>query len=1411
MMIGMNRWAARAALVLLAAPLATAVMAKSPDGRKAPSGSNRYIVVYEDAPLVRHLTELRGDSAALTRADSMAGKVPGPRLDVHSATALSYLDHLAGRQAEIEDQAAALLGRTLQPSHRYQVATNGIAVTLSAVEAKRLMKLDGVAGVWPEEIHRMHTDAGPPWIGAGDIWDGENGITSTRGEGIIMGIIDSGINWDHLSFADPGGTGGSHDHVNPKGELLGLCGQGDVACNDKLIGVYDFVEDNPDTEVVEENNNGRDNTDHGSHVAGIAAGNPISGLSIGGEPLVLSGVAPNANIISYRACFLGDPDDVDDDGCQGSALLDAIDQAITDGVDVINYSIGSSPFSPWLAPTAEAFLNAYLAGIFVASSAGNDGPVSGTVGNPAMAPWIVAVGSATHDRLFANILQDMQGGATTPPTDMFGSSGSEQTPLGLTEIVHAADYGFPLCGTGPSHDLGNIGRPAVCSDYSGESNPFDEGVFEGKIVVCDRGNYGRVEKGKNVLLAGAAGYILANTAAEGDVTIADEHCLPATHIGATDGDKLRSWLDSGSGHQAALSGFTVAHVDQAADILSSFSSRGPTRTPVEDILKPNLIAPGYDILAAASTGSGENSDFLFQSGTSMASPHVAGAAALLKAVNPEATPAMISSALQLTATRELARNEFGVTATLHEVGHGRPRLGEAARSVLWLDETWANFSNADPSSGGEPRTLNLPNLMNADCADSCSFTRTVKSTQGGLSWSAVPEGFPPGIQVTVTPSQFSLSANGSQTLDIEIDVSGGDMIGQWVFGDIRLTASGVPDAAIATAVFASGGELPTELEISTDQGAGFQDFSLSGLARIDQSVYTAGGLVATQQRTESLVEDPSFDDPFDGSAGTFVQIVNVPANALWLHTSTLASDALDLDLFVGFDSNGNGQPDVGEELCSSTTPEDLELCDIFTPATGPWWVVVQNWEDGFGDDDAGNGTTPQDATLVYGVVAEDADSNLVATGPGIIPSGSSFPLRVSWDNVTARPGQRLMGAVGIGRNQSTPNDIGVVPVWFERSAWGELPTRVLADGRDHQFALDVGATHEALIFDVPPGTASLRVSSSGETGAQANGLELSLYRRDFDAAFLDAPNASQVPGGDPIATADGSGGNGPVIELGNGSVTPGRWYAVMRNGGNVPAGVSIQVDINASASGEIEPSWGLWSPDSRRGISQGYEYNRVGANRSMLWYTYDEDDQPVWYTAASAPAADGGNVWTADLRRFTNDGSRQFSTVVGEVSITVLDVEDQVVSWTFFGASGSDRMRPLARTCPQEGGELQSLSGSWYRGTSGLGGASVIVNRQTQAQIHYIYDASGSPRWLLGSGGLEGDPLAFLQYKGFCPSCAGDRDDVTSQDVGTIVASYANLQQGSWTLDYLLAPPLVDDVTRTDTIQKLTEDMVCEP
>ena len=295
-----------------------------------------------------------------------------------------------------------------------------------------------------------------------------------------------------------------------------------------------------------------------------------------------------------------------------------------------------------------------------------------------------------------------------------------------------------------------------------------------------------------------------------------------------------------------------------------------------------------------------------------------------------------------------------------------------------------------------------------------------------------------------------------------------------------------------------------------------------------------------------------------------------------------------------------------------------------------------------------------------------------------------------------------------------------------------------------------------------------------------------------------------------VDSATGSEGNGPSLTVSNGTLQPGRWYAVLRNGNGSPSAVNIRADVEFSGA-PIPVHPGLWEPSSRPGLGQGYEYNFGGSDRALIWYTYDEDGQPVWFIAGN-PSVEG-NIWTADLMRVTNDGSQQQLARVGQVSITLLAEDDAMFSFTLYGESGTERMIPLsALTCPDIDGSKKSYTGIWFRGTDGLGGASILVTSLTQAQIHYLFDDLGMPRWLfvqdLNNPAPTNAEMPMLQFSGYCAVCA--RSSVTSQSVGVLERSFNSQNKGSWTLDYLFESPLSGSVERTDQITKLTDTLSCE-
>lgn len=359
----------------------------------------------------RYIVQLAGDPlvAAVAQAAQLAGADPNAELDLTSTTAQTYRNQLAKRRAQVLQAIGQRLGSVPQVDYSYDLVFNGVALHLTAEQATQIADLPGVVAVQPEVFYELTSDAGPTWIGADKVWD-----SGYKGEGVIIGVIDTGINTRHPSFAEVGGDG--YRHVNPLGQGVykGACDPNNlpsradgnpsgynpaIICNSKLIGAWTFpnTATAPNTSTGEPSPN--DEHSHGSHTASTAAGNVLYNVVSGGITYPrISGVAPHANIIAYDACgyiISGTYYAT----CPSSDLLAAVNQAVADQVDVISYSI-SGGTDPWNDAVEQAFLNARTAGIVVSASAGNSGPYAGTVAH--VSPWVMSVAAATHDRANTN-------------------------------------------------------------------------------------------------------------------------------------------------------------------------------------------------------------------------------------------------------------------------------------------------------------------------------------------------------------------------------------------------------------------------------------------------------------------------------------------------------------------------------------------------------------------------------------------------------------------------------------------------------------------------------------------------------------------------------------------------------------------------------------------------------------------------------------------------------------------------------------------------------------------------------------------------------------------------------------------------------------------------------------------------
>ncbi len=727
-----------------------------------------HIVVFRDAPLATYQGGVAGIAKPARKGNGRG------RIDVANPQARAYVKHLEEKQRGYEARIDRALGRQLKVTQRMQHALNAIVTTMSPLEAEAISRLPEVQLVEAYREYSLDTNVSPALIGATTVWDGismplGDGPDRTRGEGVVVGILDTGINFGSPSFAavDPL-DGYVHANPNGSGNYIGTCAPGGVdagRCNDKLIGGYDFIcgvgapANACGVAGLREEPGFGDTNGHGSHTASTAAGNSRL-TTFNGAPVTISGVAPRANVIAYDICYT--TISTGGGSCPNVSSVAAVNQAVADGVDVINFSIGGGA-APWNDAVSLAFLNATNAGVFVAASAGNSGPGAATLGH--VEPWVTSSAASRH-RL---------GGFTS----VLAVSGPGTPPASLQRIVLSAGSGgvglqAPLPATTPllvSPGFNNINDGC---------DPFAAGQFQNAIAVIRRGTCSFSIKTNNAAAAGALVVILANNTTGGISPSVPGTTIPAFGTTQAIGNALRDFAQANAGATAAIS-----LTPNAIDALADFSSRGPGGF---DLLKPDLSAPGVDVLAAyaGSTISGFESLTAAISGTSMASPHTAGAAALMRQLHPSWTVPEIKSALTMTATRSVLLEDQVTPADAHAAGSGRLQVDAAARAGLVLDESTVGFVAANPAAGGEASALNLAAIQKANCTGTCTFVRTFRSTLPYKhQWRLSLQGF----AGTILPASLTLKPGESRQVVFTIDNTSAPADGSFRFGSIEIGPS----------------------------------------------------------------------------------------------------------------------------------------------------------------------------------------------------------------------------------------------------------------------------------------------------------------------------------------------------------------------------------------------------------------------------------------------------------------------------------------------------------------------------------------------------------------------------------------------------------------------------------------------
>ena len=1096
-------------------------------------GSDIYLVRLHDLPAATYDGRVRGYAATASSAVHPPARSAGNKWPASAAAAVAaYRGYLLGRQQSAL-QALRRLKITAPLRHQFTDAINGFSLSLTQKEAQAVAALPQVEYVQRSTLRPLQTDRGPAFVGAQSVWEG-NAYTGLpyQGEGMLVGMLDSGINTDHPSFAAVGGDGYTHHNPFGAGHYLGDCAAGTATCNDKLVGVWSWPVITDSYQGVRPPS-GEDYNGHGSHTASTAAGNvvlhaPLVGSSVGdgdGVPTGfsfdrVSGVAPHANLVAYQVCF-------PTGGCPDEAIVMAVEQAIADGVDVINFSIGGGERYPWQDPLALAFLSAREAGVAVAASAGNAGPNFYTLAHSA--PWYLSVAASTHDRVLDIPQKQLTfSGGSTPPPDFAGDPNTTYGGISAAGVsgtlVNAADFGDAACA-------GAFPANTFASD---------------KVVVCQRGGVARAQKALNVKAGGAGGFVLVNLgypSDEDDVSL-DVYPLPGVQLHSWDAQALATWMaDGGPARHITISATTITRtLDPAAgDVLADFSSRGPSST-YEGSLAPGISAPGVDIFGAYAdehpfdVDAVNSRDWAIESGTSMASPHVAGAMALVRQVHPQWTPAEVQSALQMTASETVTYGGTPYTPPLpahtYRAGAGRLDVLAAVDAGLVMDESAADFQMADPHNGGDVLQLNLPQLVNSHCRDVCSWIRTVKATRDGTwtvssgAWTfdrwSTGEGEMPqnGVKFAAYPSTFTLHAGETRSILLRVDLTdaqfrhdgttytnSSEQIELWSRVLFTPTDPGIPVAHWPVSVNFDHGSLPKILDLQAHRDEGGYRLHNVQLPALAAASYRTYGLTAPVLHELTLHQDidhipPPYDNDYSHD-NTWLGFVDVPANSARLVVENLANLASTADaqwkagwatVYVGLDSNGNGVADFEDEtLCVSNTEVELNYCSISHPDAGRYWVFVNNVRTGLSDGD------PEDIVDSYriatAVVPGNASAKLHLVGPAST-SGAPVDLDLNWTLPPLSVGSVVYGAFDAGASNA-PGSAGFVPVKITRGPddVSVMLSQARAHGGDvidvnvHVRENDSGSDRQfALQAVLPSGLTLVPGSASVNTAAQRSNL-----------------------------------------------------------------------------------------------------------------------------------------------------------------------------------------------------------------------------------------------------------------------------------------------------------------------------------
>ncbi len=1023
-----------------------------------------------------YIVQLAAPPAAARLAGERRSRHRGRlRFNAKAPEVRAYVDQLKNSHDQLLDK----IGSYDRKLYSYGYTFNGFAVSLNEQQAAKLKSRRGVVAVWKDHLRHVETANSPTFLGLTNPVGGLTADLGLSGEDVIIGIIDSGITQEHPSFSERRqlepprlcrgvfgdsllglflcrrfDTESEPEYGPPPDSWNGVCEAGENfgadACNNKLIGArfYRAGFDQISTRDVNEFDSPRDADGHGTHIASIAAGNPVSATLFGASIGTVSGMAPRARIAVYKACWL-EPEGFRS-VCSVADLQQAIEDAVEDGVDIINYSISDSQDS-LDDPDDLALLAAANAGILSVVAAGNGGPMAETILGPGGTPWVLTTGATSRagekfeEAIRINEPESIAGNYASREA-AFTPSLREVGPItGVLELVNDDFLGFESDGT-----LGT---------FNDGCEPFvNSASVQGRVAFIQRGLCTFQKKVENAQSAGAIAVVVFNN--QGDPIlmggVRNSVTIPAVMIGEADGILLRDRIATGESVEVTLDQSVLFSVADSGNAVDSFSSRGPNLTDL-NFLKPDVVAPGVNILAGQTpdVANGIRGElFQYLSGTSQSVPHVAGIAALIKEMHPEWSPAAIKSALMTTARQDILKENRQTPADAFDMGAGHIVPNQAVDPGLVYETTTEDFDaylcgtstprlpdgecaallGANPAPSGEE--LNLPSIAVSTLGATATVTRTVTNVGPAEQYSVSIE-MPAGIGVSVNPAILSLGSDDSAAFEVTF-TNLGAAPGIWYQGSLTWESVehsvrspfAVRTVALVAPEQVDGSNTTGSVQIPVDFGYnGSYQAQVHGLrpaCRLPASVVdfesgcqdTGTVFIADDPFNEYNLFDPDF-------LPDYIQRIefDVPEDQRLLRIS----------LFQRFIDDGNGNDDLDIIVYRCTEQLDPaapctrfvfldqgirpftsdEQIDLPFPAPGRYVVDIHGIET----DEVNFGPGANTSLYVWAVGDNDNQDTLIIGGvPASVSAGSTETLTADWNSLA--PALYLGGISHIGHDNN---------------------------------------------------------------------------------------------------------------------------------------------------------------------------------------------------------------------------------------------------------------------------------------------------------------------------------------------------------------------------------------------------------